>query len=404
MALDNTKSLVQLRTIAVKTLAQVLNSEQTLDESLFEELTRNNAQTLPQFDRSWIYDVCSGVLRFRGRVDHIIDTYSLKKKPTGAVRRYLQTATFQLLAQDVPAALVVSETVQAIREHDGEIPAKFANAILRKVADQREQWQTWTVTEKSPFEEQLAWCSLPEWLFKKLRKERGSEWVFTFSKASLERPKIWYRELQAPKGYILENGYQGNEPKGYVQDISNQNLVEEILKLLKNSGLKAPKILDLCSAPGGKSLGMADAGYDVLATDIDEHRLQKVIENRTRLGFQDKIRVKPYLEVLNSDEKFDLIWVDAPCSSTGIIRRHPEIRWNRTPKDLERLHEAQKVLVDWAKTHLNPGGYLVYSTCSVLKEENSPDLGQLQVIQTHETFPQQEPFGDAILSLVAQSS
>src|SRR5262249_37603134 len=159
------------------------------------------------------------------------DTYSLKKKPTGALRRFLQTGVFQLLAQDVKAPLVVSETVQAIRVTEGEAPSKFANAILRKVADSREEWKAWKITEKSPFDEQVAWCSLPEWLFKKLRKERGSEWLFRFSLASLDRPRIWYKTES--ETFVLENGYQGNEPKGYVQDISNQKLVEEVAAFLK---------------------------------------------------------------------------------------------------------------------------------------------------------------------------
>jgi len=396
--------LVKLREIAVKALAQVYHSNQSLEVSLLEEMTRKSDQTLPDFDRAWLYEMTSGVLRYRGRLDFIIDTYSLKKKPTGVLRRYLQTAVFQLLAQDVPSALPVSETVQAIRQSEGEHPAKFANAILRKVAEHREDWKAWKVTEASPFDEQLAWCSLPEWLFKKLRKERGTPWVYAFSEACLARPQTWYRELGKSEPILLENGYQGNEPKGYVQDLSNQKLVQAVIAEIGERGMKQPKILDLCSAPGGKSLGLAAAGFHVVATDTDSNRLQKVIENRTRLGFQERIEVRPYEQVKGTDEVFDVIWIDAPCSSTGIIRRHPEIKWNRSEQDVIRLTSAQQNLLLWAKPRLSPGGFIIYSTCSVLNIENRPIIEGLTEQKRWEWLPQEASGssvgGDAISAVI----
>ena len=397
------KSLIQLRSLAAKTLAQVYNSNQSLEQSLFEEITRGSERTYADFDRAWVYEICSGVLRYRGRLDHIIDTYSLKKKPSGALRRYLQIAVYQLLVQDVAPALVVSESVAAIREHDGEIPAKFSNAVLRKISDSVTEWKSWQVTEKSPFEEQVAWCSLPEWLFKKLRKDHGTEWTFAFAKTGLERPKTWYRELAKTAGYTLENGYQGNEPEGYVQDISNQLLVEEVLKEIQvRFKSRQPKILDLCSAPGGKTLGLAAAGFQVTATDQDETRLQKVIENRSRLKMQDRIKIVPFSQIWVSDaQTWDVIWIDAPCSSTGIIRRHPEIKWNRTWHDVERLILLQEELIKWGSTHLSKNGMLIYSTCSMLKAENefAPNITEgLSVVKKIEYSPQNEPLGDGIIA------
>ena len=396
-------SLVRLRTLAVKTLAQVLNSSQSLDQSLMEEMTRNQSKTLPEFDRAWLYEITSGVLRFKGRIDYIIDTYALKKKPTGPLRRYLMTAVFQLLEQTVAPALVVSETVDAIRANEGDFPAKFANAILRKIADSREDWRAWKVSAETEKAEIIAWSSLPEWLFKKLEKDKGLEWTLAFAESVLTRPKTWYRNLEKNEAEVLENGYQGNEPRGYVQDISNQELVKTVVNLLRSRiekrELKSnPVILDLCSAPGGKSLGLASNGFKVIATDIDASRLQKVIENKTRLQFDQEIEVLPFKEILESKNSYDVIWVDAPCMSTGIVRRHPEIKWNRTERDLSGLVSKQRELIAWAKAHLAKGGILIYSTCSVLKTENEHPLGELQVIGSFERYPQQEPEGDAMVA------
>ncbi len=393
--LRNSQSLIKLRTLVVKVLGQVYTNKGTLEEAVNSVLmSGGGGKTFQEFDRSWIFEVCSGVLRYRGRIDHIIDTYSLKKKPTGAVRRHLQTGVFQLLAQDVVPALAVSETVQAIRDGEGEQPSRFANALLRKVADQQAQWRSWTVKPESPFEEQLAWCSLPEWLFKKLRKERGSEWVYAFSLACLDRPKTWYRTEK--ESFILENGYQGNEPAGFVQDISNQKLVEAASELLKKRFPSNPKILDLCSAPGGKSLGLAYDGFSVIATDADATRLLKVQENRARLKLEEKISIEPIEAVTEGNRTFDLIWIDAPCSSTGIIRRHPEIKWNRSEGDIEQLLQKQHALILWAKEHLTEKGVIIYSTCSVLKSENTIAVDDLNLFQTLEWDPQTGAQGDAI--------
>ncbi len=403
------KSLVRLRTLAVRTLAQVLNSTQSLDQSMFEEISRNNAQTLPEFDRAWIFEICSGVLRFKGRIDYIIDTYALKKKPTGALRRYLMTAVFQLLEQDVASALVVSETVDAIRLGEGDFPSKFANAILRKVADARDEWKAWKVNEKTPRPEVIAWSSLPEWLFKKLEKEKGLPWTLAFAESCLKRPQTWYQNLVTGESQLLEGGYRGDEPKGYVQDISNQELVKKVVSVIreriKNKELPAtPRILDLCSAPGGKSLGLAVNGFKVTATDIDENRLQKVIENKTRLDLSSLITVVSYKDVINETEKFDVIWIDAPCLSTGIVRRHPEVKWNRSEKDLPGLVAKQKELVSWAKQHLSENGLLIYSTCSVLKIENDhPHGDRFKLLSQVEWFPQESPYGDAIVASILLS-
>jgi 16S rRNA (cytosine967-C5)-methyltransferase len=392
-------SLIRLRTIAVKTLAQVFNSTQSIEQSFFEEITRKNERTLPEFERAWIYELCSGVVRFRGRIDHIIDTYALKKKPTGALRRYLQTAVYQLLEQDVASALVVSETVQAIGDAEGEAPSKFANAVLRKVADAREEWKNWKITAETPHAEQLAWSSLPDWMYFNLRKTRGFDWTKQFAEACLKRPKTWYRKVDSDEPLLLENGYRGDEPSGFVQDISNQLLLKEVVVHLQSTGKPAEqlRILDLCSAPGGKSLGLAVNGFTVDATDVDADRMQKTIENRNRLAFQERIRIRSYTDVQKDESLYDLIWIDAPCSSTGIIRRHPEVKWNRGEKEIEKLSLIQEDLLKWANRHLKPDGAILYSTCSVMKVENEPRLPEgLKEAKTWEWGPQQEPFGDAI--------
>lgn len=402
-------SLVELRRLAVRALAEVLFGGKTVDDAILFVATKNSGRTLAPFDRSWLMEITSGVLRFRGRIDYMIDTYALKKKPTGAVRRYLQTAVYQLLTSDtIEPALVVSETVNAVKESEGEPPSKFVNAILRKVADSRDQWREWKVTAKTDPSEIMAWASLPEWLYKNLVKDQGLQWTLEFAEASLARPTTWYRKLGegGAEGETIElaDGYQGDEPRGYVQDVSNQLLVEAVVRILNQQfpTVKQPRILDLCSAPGGKTMGLAAAGYRVIATDHDENRLQKVIENKNRLGFGAAIEIKDYKEITLLADKYDVIWLDVPCSSTGILRRHPEIRWNRDGEKIKVWAETQGKLIEWAKAHLLPDGILIYSTCSVMKIENREAIDGMTPIKIFQRAPQDSPRGDGIYAWIGK--
>jgi 16S rRNA (cytosine967-C5)-methyltransferase len=399
------RGLIDLRIIAVKTLAQVLAPKGglTLDEAFTSVIHRNSKITPPVFDRNWLFELLSGVLRYKGRLDFIIDTYAHQKKPTGSIRRYLYTGAYQLLVQDAAPALVVSETVEAVRKSEGETPSKFVNAILRKIAEAEDSWKSWTINSVSAVEEQIAWCSLPAWLFYSLRKERGIEFVIQFAEACLKRPDTWYRAVNAVDPILLQEGYTGTEPIGMVQDISNQTLISEVTKDLNSlwsaEQKQSAKILDLCAAPGGKAIGLVLNGFNVTATDRDENRLIRVVENRSRLGLsEEQLRVLPFEKIYSSDEKWDLIWLDVPCLSTGIIRRHPEIRWNRTEADLEKILKQQKELLAWAGSHLLPGGQVIYSTCSLLKKENEIDQKNWSVQAHWEFLPQLPPYGDGIVA------
>lgn len=393
------RSLIELRRLAVRALAEILSGGKTLDDAILFVASKNTQATMATFDRSWLQEVVSGTLRHRGRIEFIIDTYALKKKPSGQLRRYLMTAVTQLLTSDsAPPALIVSETVQAIRDNEGEPQAKFANAILRKVADQRQQWIEWKVSASSPQAEIVAWSSLPEWLWKALVKQWGFEAAQAWALAALERPVTWARNAEG----AVELEALGD---AYIQDIANQELVKwseaHLRKTFAQSGVS---ILDLCAAPGGKAIGLAQAGWNITATDIHEDRLQKVLENRNRLGLQSHIQIEPYAAVWKGNKKWDFIWLDVPCSSTGVVRRHPEIRWNRQAGQVAQWTQTQAQLVEWAQQHLNPGGKILYSTCSALDLENRSDWPGLKAEDQFRRSLTAEPRGDEIFGVLLEMS
>lgn len=364
------RSLVDLRQIVVSALGALYRNEGTLDQVLFLEFSKRSKNTPTDFERSWCFEALSGVARHKGRLDYIIDTYSERKKPTGMIRRVLQVATYQLLEQEAPQALVVSESVSMVQNKEGKPPAQFVNALLRKIASSTQEWREWgrnkEVLNSKNKAEGIAWSSLPEWWFVLLSQENDLDWLSDYILGSLERPSTWWVDAETLKPTLEV------PQKGFVQDLSNQELSEEVAHFLKLNHHESSEVLDWCAAPGGKSMNLALRGFKVTASDLSETRMQRLIENRSRLNLVDSVRIVSHQELLNDSKLWDVIWLDVPCTSSGIIRRHPEIKWNRGPEHLQEMILEQQKIFDHALAKLKPQGVLIYSTCSVFKKENQP--------------------------------
>lgn len=382
------------RGLAVRGLTRVLSEQRPLDESLQELFSETD---LDVEDRAWLQEVCSGTLRWKGRLDSLIDSVALRKKPTGWLRKMLLIAAYQLVVQDrVQPAAVVYETVAEVRDKEGEAPARFANAVLRRVSEHSREYRVMELDPASSLEEAAAWGSLPAWLWRRVVRQHGIEWGVRYAKSCLERPVLWVRSRDARLDWAAEPGpvpgsFRVTQPgmiaekpgfhEGhfFVQDISSQFLVEAISGEVRRSrseggGSGALLALDLCAAPGGKTAGLAWNGFLVTSTDRAE-----MGQRRFSLLKQTVERVaKGMARVISREEAAmlplqDLVWVDAPCTGTGIIRRHPDVRWLRREGELNDLRSVQEALVIEAWSKVRPGGFLAYSVCSVLSEEG-PDL------------------------------
>ena len=396
------------RALAVRVLTQVLSDFRSLDEVLVAESADLEPEAV-----SWLYEICSGTLRWKGRLDWIIDSLASHKKPSGWLRKTLLLSTYQLIAQDrAPAAQVVSETVDEIKRMEGEAPARFANACLRKVAAQAQDWRNWTFPETphsgkaSPENGQAAaWGSLPLWMWNKLVHQRGLEWTRGFAEATLERPKLWVRsrDPQWKSDWVdagpISGSWQSHPARGgavtrqagfaegqwIVQDISSQVLIAEVAHAVRDAQAKDPgqtplTALDLCAAPGGKSVGLAWSGFQVSATEIKPERVALLQDTIARAA--PEIEYLPWDQVVPAAEGesgkvpnsqnsrlWDLVWVDAPCSGSGILRRHPDVRWLRKEQEVAALTLQQKKILRQGWERVKAGGFLVYSVCSVFADE-----------------------------------
>jgi 16S rRNA (cytosine967-C5)-methyltransferase len=331
------------------------------------------------------------------------------------LRKTLLLAAYQLIGQErTSPAAVVSETVDQVRKREGHAPAKFVNASLRKISDHAASWRELPIDSASA-------ASLPDWWWARLNAENPKSWVEAFAKASLERPQIWIRardplwkpEFTAkagalPGSFLIEGGGAIPTREGFaegqfiVQDISSQTLIAEISERVKRKNPN-PSALDLCAAPGGKSIGLAWNGFTVTATDPVAPRLKLIEQNVARVFGGASSPVKIMAEVPRS-ELFDLVWVDAPCTGSGIIRRHPDGRWLKRESDVKTLASTQAELLIRAWKSVKPGGFLAYSVCSVFHQEGAAQLSQVPVppLQTWSLAPHQDPFGDGFYAALFQ--
>ncbi len=357
------------RSTAVDLLNAVL-----LDHRLVAELTGEDGPLadLDPSERARAQRLAMTTLRYAGRADALLKPM-LRKPPLTEVLTVLRLAVVELMVDRAAAYGVVNAAVSILRKDQRtQHLAGLANAVLRKVAD-------------TPPE---TWDALPPqrmagWLRGRLESLHGRAGVLSLE-AAHERaapldltPKDGDAAALAeavggvalPTGSVrLTGAVQVSALPGYadgawwVQDAAAA-LPARIL-----AAQPGERVLDLCAAPGGKTLQLAAAGARVTALDISEQRMARVEENLARTELQARLVVADALE-WQPDAPFDAILLDAPCSATGTIRRHPDLPFAKTGKDVKPLFALQAQMIDRALTLLAPGGRLVYCTCSLLPEE-----------------------------------
>ncbi len=363
-------------------------------------------------ERRFINGLVYGVIRWQKQLDWVLDRFINPRFQLDARHRnILRLGAFQLLHLDgIPAHAAIFETVQLatshLRRNRGRKTAGFINAVLRSV--QREgATLTYPLLDANPIEHIALSLSYPTWLVKRWLETRGVTWTLAFCRASNQVAPLALRvntlltkreevceslaasgiaataSRIAPDGVVLESraitafdtaGEQTlkdilNRGDIYAQDESAM-LVARLL-----SPENAEYIVDLCAAPGGKTTHLAhlmgNAGK-IIAVDVSAEKVAVLEKNCRRIGACNvKTRV---LDATKADLSFmktaDAVLIDAPCSGFGTLRRHPDIRWNKTFEQVRALSEMQYNLLKNAARHIKPGGILVYSTCSIEPIEN----------------------------------
>jgi 16S rRNA (cytosine967-C5)-methyltransferase len=311
------------------------------------------AQTaaLDSRDAGLASEIVFGVLRYRAQLDYLIEYYSGRRgKLDAEVRIALRMAIYQLrYLERIPAHAAVAESVDLVKRAHKRSAMGFVNAVLRKVTREAVAWPSREVE-----------LSCPEWILARWEKHYGAETATGIARAALQEPEKYVRISAAGERR---------------QDIGSQSVVP-LLRL--ESGRT---FLDLCAAPGNKTAQALESGVRVVAADLHFQRLVQMRHLDAALVVLDGTQQLPFAR------GFDRILVDAPCSGTGTLGRNPEIKWRLKPADLDDLHGRQTALLRNARALLNPGGLLVYSTCSLEPEENDAVVTGAHVVETMQRIP-----------------
>ena len=399
------------REIALKSLYRIDKNEGYSNIVLNDEI-KQNREKLDNKDIGLISEIVYGVTTWRLTLDEIIKKYSkIKlKKISPWILNILRMGIYQIIFLDkIPKSAAVNESVNLAKRYGHSSSSNFVNAVLRKV--EKKDYEDFFEI-KDDIERISKTNSMPEWIIKELLKNNNIKDVEQICKNSNIKPKTTIRvnRLKTTKEELInrlekeEIEYNNvNKEDNLSEDFLILNKVKNIenLDLFKegfftiqdiSAGLTAkilnPKqgenVLDACSAPGGKTTYIAELmknSGNIEAWDIHEHRTKLVEQNAQRLGIKIidtyvKDATK-YDEKLN--EKFDKILLDVPCLGTGVIKRKPDIKWQRKVEDIQEITEIQKTILNNCSQYLKKGGDLVYSTCSIFKEENEDIINEFLI-------------------------
>ena len=409
------------RICAVEILANVLDKGQNLSEA------DRTAGLADERDRSLARHLAYGVCRWLNSLEWLSSQLLRKplKKRDRDIHRLILIGLFQLSHDGTAPHAVINETAECARLAGKAWAVAVINAVLRRFQRELQQWLDQLENQPERF-------AHPEWLLQKIQASWPDDWQ-EIVQANNQAAPLWLRinrtrqaqidlssnadftvvkHPSAPDAIKLSPPAPVSRIPGFstglvsVQDPAAQ-LAADLLELEDHQ-----RVLDACAAPGGKTCHILERfpSIDMTAVELNESRLALVRENLDRLGFARRAGLK----LLTGDAavpsswwdgaRYQRILLDAPCTATGVIRRHPEIKWLRTTEQLEKVVRTQAKLLQQLWPLLEPGGILVYATCSVLADENDQQISRFlaehadaETLPLHAAWGRKQDFGRQIL-------
>ncbi|NLI57905.1 MAG: 16S rRNA (cytosine(967)-C(5))-methyltransferase RsmB [Clostridium sp.] len=386
------------REMAVKILYDIDKNGAYSNISLGKHLDSRNFKDI---DRAFITELVYGILKWKLTIDYIISRFSRVKlkKISPWILNILRIGVYQIIFTDkVPVSAACNESVKLAKRYGHAASSKYVNGVLRNISRDKERIKY--PDKKDNLSEFLSVSySHPLWMIDEWIKRYGEEFTeellknnnqtphFTIRTNTLKTSKTHLKKILEEEGFEVDYGQYMEEAliiknpkslqemdafkKGYfqVQDESSM-LVASVLNPEPNDF-----VLDVCSAPGGKTTHLAqlmDNKGTIVARDIHEHKIQLISQAAKRLGI-DIIKTEIFDATLfdeKLEEKADKVLVDAPCTGLGIIRRKPDIKWTRKKEDKNEIVKLQKKILSTSSKYVRKGGIIVYSTCTIEPEEN----------------------------------
>lgn len=369
---DGWKPGLSARTAAVKILSAVLDKKTSLDGMLDAENGNPAYRALSLADRALVRAIVNTALRHLPRIEAALSMLLDGPLPQGArsLHHVLVVGATQMIYLDVPDHSAVDLAVeQAHRDPRNRRFVKLVNAVLRRLG--REKEDIIQAIASVPV--------LPEWFFDRLNSVYGGDAAHKMAEAQLipsvidvtvkSDPDQWAQRLNGtvmPNGSVRLASFEGSvsaldgfdEGEWWVQDFSASMPVRLM------GDLTGKRVADLCAAPGGKTAQLVLAGADVTALDQSGNRLKRLRENLGRLKLK-ATTIESNMLKYQPDELFDAVLLDAPCSSTGTLRKHPDVCWTKDKNDIAKLATLQEQMLRHAINLVKPGGIVVFSNCSL---------------------------------------
>jgi 16S rRNA (cytosine967-C5)-methyltransferase len=372
------------RRIAADILDGVLRRRVPLDEQLSGKNAHPGLVTLADRDRALMRRLAATVLRRLGTLRHLLGGFLDRGFPREAPRieSVLMIGAAQILWLDVPDHAAVDLAVRlAQADRRGAHYVGLVNAVLRRVAE----------NGKARLAElDMGKLDTPDWLMKRWKHNYGTAQARAIAQANGYEPALdltvkhdaesWATRLRGrvlPTGTVRTQAHGSvtmlpgfSEGEWWVQDAA------AALPVHLFGDVRALRVADLCAAPGGKTAQLAHAGANVTAIDRSAQRLVRLKENLTRLALEAETIAADVIEWKPAGN-FDAVLLDAPCSSTGTIRRHPDVPWLKAESEIAVLTSLQQRLLDRAAELTRPGGTLIYCVCSLEPEEGENQIAAL---------------------------
>lgn len=419
-----TKRQPTSRELALKILYQVQEegayANLALDKALF------SCHWLDTRDRGLITEIVYGSVKYVGKLDYILNQFASTKvhKMDAWTRNILRMALYQILFLDkVPNSAAVNEAVKLAKRY-GHVD-KFVNAVLRNLLRGLDKI-VWPEKETDPVQYLMVQYSFPQWMVERFLKQYGLEqaeqlcryynqpaslWIRTNTlkttraalKQTLEDAGLTVQESRhTPEGLKIETAVNLHQLEAFQQGLFTVQDESSMLVALAAEPAPGQRVLDVCSAPGGKTTHMAQLMKNkgcIYACDIHQHRLDLIAENCQRLGITNVELVLQDGTKLTErwQEPFDVVLCDVPCSGLGVLGRRPDARWVKDAENITDLCEVQTKILNQAAQLVAPGGTLIYSTCTITPEENQEMV--LQFLQQHEEFALDETLTDCWLNM-----
>lgn len=385
----NKKSHSNIRAICAQAIFNVLEEGQSLSTAL-----TLFSHKVAEKDRALMQEICFGVMRVLPELNFYIHTL-MNKVLTGKNRvlhYLLLVGIYQILYTRIPEHAAVGETVNAVNDLKKSALKGLVNGVLREFLRQQESLQ-----RKFLQDDKAPQTLHPSWLVNRLTQAYPEKWQAIIS-ANNQKPPMW---LRVNLNHYSVSEYQQLLTERQIESEAFADLPCAIRLLSPVNVTKLPyfaegavtvqdlsaqyaayllepqngeQILDMCAAPGGKTTHILEIApkANLLAVDVDAGRAKRIEENLARLKQVAEVKVGDGLtpEKWCLGKQFDRILLDAPCSATGVIRRHPDIKWLRRDSDIAQLTELQRGILTNIWSYLKTGGTLVYATCSILPDEN----------------------------------